>query len=216
MVDTRSKSEVIPLHLSRPLADRTLRIMHAPLTEAEGRGYAVEAQNDPKRSEAVRMVATVIRRWAFPLALTKRTAKVPHEPTPQELRRQEHNPWTRLPKCDEEFNGRLALGAPSGSWYQHSYSYSDGARWTLESRIGHLLQDLERLVAEANRREQEKQLRESEQPRRGTRPSRAADRAAPGDGSHRADSGLAAGVGNGPKRQPPSSPFIAAVTAKAC
>ncbi|MGW6272003.1 hypothetical protein [Streptomyces sp. NPDC055060] len=112
------------------------------------------------------MVSIVIRCRAFPLALTERTTKVPHEPTPQELRQQERNPWTRLPKYDEEFNGRLALGAPAGSWFQHSYSYSDSARWTLESRLGHLLQDLERLAAEADRREQEKELREAEQRRR--------------------------------------------------
>ncbi|MFB7028627.1 MULTISPECIES: hypothetical protein [unclassified Streptomyces] len=167
VVDTRDKPEVIPLHLSRPLADRALRIMHALLMEAESRGYAVEThQGDLKRGEAVHTVAIVIWGRAFPLALTERTTKVPHKPTPQELRQQERNPWTRLPKYDEEFNGRLALGAPSGSWYQHSYSYSDGARWTLESRLGHLLQDLERIAAEADRQEQEKELREAEQRRR--------------------------------------------------
>lgn len=166
VVDTRGKPEVIPLYLSRSLADRALRIMHALLTEAECRGYEVEAQSDLKHGEAVHMVAIVIRCHAFPLALTERTAKVPHEPTSQELRQQERHPWTRLPKYDEEFSGRLALGAPAGSWSQHSYSYSDGARWTLESRLGHLLQDLERLAAGADRREQEKELREAEQRRR--------------------------------------------------
>lgn len=166
MVDTRGKPEVIPLYLSRPLADRALRIMHALLTEAENRGYAIETQTDLKHGEAVHTVAIVIRGRAFPLALSERTAKVPHEPTPKELREQERNPWTRLPKYDEEFNGRPALGAPTGSWYQHSYSYSDGARWTLESRLGHLLQDVERLAAEAEGREREKELREAEQRRR--------------------------------------------------
>ncbi|MET9100755.1 hypothetical protein [Streptomyces antibioticus] len=165
VVDTRGKPEVIPLHLSRPLADRALRIMHALLTEAEGRGYMVETQSNLKRGEAVHTVAIVIRCRAFPLALTERTTKVPHEPTPQERRQQERAPWTRLPKYDEEFSGRLVLGAPTGSWYQHSYSYSDSARWTLESRLGHLLQNLERLAAEADRREQEKELREAEQRR---------------------------------------------------
>ncbi|MEV7845777.1 hypothetical protein AB0O50_17525 [Streptomyces cyaneofuscatus] len=166
VVDTRDRPEVIPMYLSRPLADRALRIMHALLTEAEGRGYSVEAQSDLKHGEAVHMVSMVIRCHAFPLALTERTTKVPHKPTPQELRQQERNPWTRLPKYDEEFNGRLALGAPSGRWCQHSYSYSDGARWTLESRLGHLLQDLERLAAEADRREREQELREADQRRR--------------------------------------------------
>lgn len=166
VVDTRGKPEVIPLYLSRPLADRALRIMHALLTEAESRGYTVETQSDLNRREAVHMVAIVIRCRAFPLALTERTTKVPHEPTPQELRQQERNLWTRLPKYDEEFNGRLALGAPSGSWNQHPYTHSDGARWTLESRLGQLLQDLERLATEADHREREKELREAEQRRR--------------------------------------------------
>jgi hypothetical protein len=166
VLDTRGRPEAISLYLSRPLADRALRIMHALFSEAESRGYTVEAQSDLQRGEAVHTVAIVIRGRAFPLVLTERTAKVPHEPTPQELRQQERNPWTRLPKHDEEFNGRLVLGAPTGSWYQHSYSYSDGARWTLESRLGHLLQDLERLAAEAEHREREKELHEAEQRRR--------------------------------------------------
>ncbi|MFJ2589219.1 hypothetical protein [Streptomyces sp. NPDC087538] len=165
-VDTRSTAEITPLYVSRPLADRALRTMHALLTQAEGRGYTMETQTDLQRGEAVHTVAIVIRGRALPLVLTERTAKVPHEPTPQELRQQERNPWTRLLKHDEEFNGRLALGAPVESWCQHSYSYSDGARWTLESRLGHLLQDFEHLAAEAERREREQELREAEQRRR--------------------------------------------------
>ncbi|WP_406480569.1 hypothetical protein [Streptomyces platensis] len=165
-VDTRGRAEVIPLYVSRPLADRALRIMHALLTEAENRGYTVETQTDLQHREAVHTLAIVIRGRSFPLALTERTAKVPYEPTPQELRRKERSPWTPLPKYDEEFNGRLALGAPAKSRYQRSYSYSDGARWTLESRLGHLLQDLEHLAAEAERREREQELREAEQRRR--------------------------------------------------
>jgi len=163
VVDTRGRPEVIPLYLSRPLADRALRIMHALFSEAESRGYTVETQTDLQRGEAVHTVAIVIRGRAFPLVLTERTAKVPHEPTPQELRQRDRNPWTRLPKHDEEFNGRLALGAPAESWCQHSYSHSDGARWTLESRLGHLLQDLENLASETERREREQELREAEQ-----------------------------------------------------
>ena len=141
-------------------------IMHALLTEAESRGCTVETRTDLRRGEAVHAPAIVIRGRAFPLVLTERTAKVPHEPTPQELRRRERSPWTRLPKYDEEFGGRLVLGAPAGSRCQHSCSYSDGARWTLESRLGHLLQDLELLAPKAERRDREKELREAEQRRR--------------------------------------------------
>ncbi|MFE0904939.1 hypothetical protein ACFW3Y_17055 [Streptomyces rochei] len=45
-------------------------------------------------------------------------------------------------------------------------THLDGARWTLESRLGHPLQRLDRLAAEADRREREKELREAEQRRR--------------------------------------------------
>lgn len=68
----------------------------------------------------------------------------------------------RSAKYDEEFNGRLALGAPAKGQYQHSYAHSDGARWTLESRLGHLLQDLEHLAAEGERRDREQELLEAE------------------------------------------------------
>ncbi|MFJ8255617.1 hypothetical protein [Streptomyces sp. NPDC094466] len=163
-VDTRGRAEVIPLYVSRPLVDRALRIMHAFLTEAESRGYTAETQTDLERGEAVHTVAIVIRGHAYPLALTERTTRVPHQPTAQEIRQQEGNPWTRPPKCDEEFNSRLALGSPANSW--NSYSYSDGARWTLESRLGLLLQDLEHRAAEAERREREQEILEAERRRR--------------------------------------------------
>ncbi|MEU4180904.1 hypothetical protein [Streptomyces sp. NPDC026589] len=164
-VDTRGRAGAIPLHVSRPLADRALRIMHALLTKAESRGYTAESQTDLQRGEAVHTLAIVIRGRAFPLVLTERTAKVPHEPTPKEVRQKERNPWIRPPKCDEEFNGRLALGAPAKSRYQHSYAQSDGARWTLESRLGLFLQDLERLTAEGERRDREQELLEAERRR---------------------------------------------------
>ncbi|WP_239697146.1 trichohyalin-plectin-homology domain domain-containing protein [Streptomyces sp. OspMP-M43] len=165
-VDTRGRAGAIPLHVSRPLADRALRIMHALLAEAESRGYTAEPQTDLHRGEAVHTLAIVIRGRSFPLVLTERTTKIPHEPTPKEVRQRERNPWIRLPKYDEEFNGRLGLGAPAKSRYQHSYAHSDGARWTLESRLGHLLQDLERLAAEGERRDREQELLEAERRRR--------------------------------------------------
>ncbi|WP_369392492.1 hypothetical protein AB5J72_36615 [Streptomyces sp. CG1] len=60
-VDTRGKPEAIPLYLSRPLVDRALRIMHALLTEAENRGYAVETQTDLHRGEAVHSLVVGLR-----------------------------------------------------------------------------------------------------------------------------------------------------------
>ncbi|MFB7543549.1 hypothetical protein ACFC0N_27100 [Streptomyces zaomyceticus] len=164
-VDTREKHDVIPLHASRELVDRALRIMHALLTEAENRGYEVETRTDLHRGEAMHRLVVVIRGHALPLAVTERTSKVPHEPTPQEIRRQQRSPWTHIPKYDLEFNGRLEIGAPVGDWHQRAYTHSDGARWTLESRLGRLLRDLEEIVVSAERRQQEEERRKAEQRR---------------------------------------------------
>ncbi|WP_236245667.1 hypothetical protein [Streptomyces sp. CC210A] len=166
VVDTRGTPETIPLHVSREQADRTLRIVHALLTEAESRGYQVETRTDLHRGQAIHQMVIVIRGHAFPLAITEQTTKVLHEPNAQEIRQQQRSPWTRVPKYDHEFNGRLELGAPAGSWYQHSYTYRDSARWTLESRLGHLLHDREQRAAAAEHRQQEEELRKAEQRRR--------------------------------------------------
>ncbi|WP_308365811.1 hypothetical protein [Streptomyces sp. ISL-86] len=165
-VDTRETAGVIPLHVSREQADRALLIMHALLTEVERRGYQVDARTDLQRGQAVHEVVVAIRGHDFPLTLTERRAKVLHKPTPQEIRREQHSPWTRIPKYDHEFNGRLELGAPAGSRYKHVYTYSDSARWTLESRLGHLLRDLEEHVMAAERRQQKEDLQKAEQRRR--------------------------------------------------
>ncbi|MGF3198326.1 hypothetical protein [Streptomyces diastaticus] len=166
VVDTRGTPEVISLHVSREQVDRALRIMHALLTEAESRGYQVETRTEHHRGQAEHQMVIVVRGHALPLAITEQTTKVPHEPSTQEIRQQQRNSWTRIPKYDHEFNGRLELGAPARSWYQNSYTYRDSARWTLESRLGHLLHDLEQRAAEAERRQREEELRKAEQRRR--------------------------------------------------
>ncbi|MEU9003954.1 hypothetical protein [Streptomyces sp. NPDC048551] len=165
-VDTRETAGVIPLHVSRAQVDRALRILHALLTEVERRGYQVDARTDLQHGQALHEMVVVIRGHDFPLTLTERTTKVPHEPTPQEIRREQQSPWTRIPKYDHAFNGRLELGAPAGSRHRHVYTYSDSARWTLESRLGHLLRDLEEHVTAAEGRREKERLQKAEQQRR--------------------------------------------------
>ncbi|MFI2040989.1 hypothetical protein ACH470_41315 [Streptomyces bottropensis] len=132
VVDTRGTPEVIPLHVSREQADRALRIMHALLTEAESRGYQVETRTDLHRGQAEHQMVIVIRGHALPLAITEQTTKVPHEPTAQEIRQQQRNPWTRIPKYDHEFNGRLELGAPAeaGTSIRTPTGTAHGGHWS--------------------------------------------------------------------------------------
>jgi hypothetical protein len=166
-VDTRNRARIVPLHVARSNADRALRILHALLTEAESRGHTVETRTDLAHGEAVHHLVLVIQNVAFSLALTERTSKVPHEPTPKEIRSRERSPWIRIPKYEEELNGRLSLYAHTiGSRWPASSSHADGARWTLESRLGHLLRDLESGAEEVRHRQQEQEHREAEARRR--------------------------------------------------
>ncbi|MGW6263288.1 hypothetical protein [Streptomyces sp. NPDC055085] len=58
-VDTRGRSDIIPLHISRHLGDRALRIAQAVITEAERRGYEVTTTSLHPREEGERLVIRI-------------------------------------------------------------------------------------------------------------------------------------------------------------
>ncbi|MFJ2862693.1 hypothetical protein [Kitasatospora sp. NPDC087314] len=169
--DTRGQQGVVPIRVSMPLVDRALRIMQGLFTEAEQRGYAVEArltEASRRRAEPTTAVVIIVKGHAFPLEICERTTKQPHEPTARELRDAEREPaWMRkrIPKYDHVPDGRLMIDAPGhDQTYGHRwYDCSDGTRWTLESRLGHLLAAIEeraeRAEAERIRAEQAERLR---------------------------------------------------------
>ncbi|MGV9266519.1 hypothetical protein ACWDRR_17880 [Kitasatospora sp. NPDC003701] len=173
MADTRGQQGVVPVHVSRSLVDRALRIMQGLFTEAERRGYAVEAWAPQTawrgRAEPEPEVVIIVKGHAFPLEICERTSKHPHEPTPKELRDAERQPeWMRrrLPKYDHVPDGRLMIEEPGHDrTYGHRmYDCSDGVRWTLESRLGTLLAAIEERAVRAEEqrveREQAERLRE--------------------------------------------------------
>ncbi|MFD4510069.1 hypothetical protein [Streptomyces sp. NPDC058457] len=150
-VDTRDRPDIVPISVSRHLAERAMRIAHALITEAERRGYEVTTDSSLHRGEATHRLVIRIGAHTYPWEITERTAKVPHEPTPQELRNIEKNLWApEPPKYDHHPDGRLMIASPCQSPYgSPSYSHSDGARWKLEDRLGHFLHDLEERAARA-------------------------------------------------------------------
>ncbi|MFI6847078.1 hypothetical protein ACIBJD_20915 [Kitasatospora sp. NPDC050467] len=182
VADTRGQQGVIPMHLSRPLVDRALRIMQGLLTEAERRGYGVEARMRPAsgaRDEPEPQIVITVKGHAFPLEICERTSKQPHEPTPRELRDAERQPvWMRkrIPKYDHVPDGRLMIEAPGhdGTYGHRRYDCSDGTRWTLESRLGHLLAAIEE---RADRAEEERIKAEQAEERRKQRWYEAIDQA---------------------------------------
>lgn len=177
-VDTRNRPDIVPISVSRPLLERALRIAHALITEAERRGYEVTTDSSLHRGEATHHLVIRIGAHAYPWEITERTSKVPHEPTPQELRNLEKNPWARKPpKYDHHPDGRLMIASPYQSYGSPSYSHSDGARWKLEDRLGHFLHDLEERAARDEERRIAKERAEEDRKRnwyRALRQARAA------------------------------------------
>lgn len=150
IADSRGRPDAVPIHVSRPLADRTLRIAQAVITEAERRGHEVAVESELVRGEALHRLVIRVRGHAYPWEITERSTKAPHEPTPLELRRKKREPWFRIPAQEDVLDGRLMIATPLGSGYRAlSFSYSDAARWTLESRLGHFLRDVEQAAAQA-------------------------------------------------------------------
>ncbi|MFJ5221053.1 hypothetical protein ACIP98_41230 [Streptomyces sp. NPDC088354] len=161
VADSRGHADVVPIHVSRPLADRALRIAHAVITEAVQRGYEVATSSDPRREDTHRLVIR-IGAHAFPWEIIERTTGVPHEPTPQELRETAKKPWVRIPKYDQKPGGRLMITAPDRSSYSTpTYQHSDAKRWTLESRLGHFLYDIETAAQRAEERLKESERQEA-------------------------------------------------------
>ncbi|MEU8132132.1 hypothetical protein [Streptodolium elevatio] len=157
MADSRGHPDAVPIHVSRPLADRALRIAQAVISEAERRGHEVAVESDLVHGETVHRLVIRIGRHSYPWEILERTSKVPHDPTPQEIQQQKRQPWLRIPKYDENPDGRLTIATPSGGYQTVSLAYSDASRWTLESRLGHFLRDVEEASARA---EQERKVRE--------------------------------------------------------
>ncbi|BFO19686.1 hypothetical protein SHKM778_60740 [Streptomyces sp. KM77-8] len=109
--DTRDLPDVVPMNISRHLTDRALRIAHALITEAEQRGWEVTTDSSLHRGEATHRLVIRIGTHTYPWQITELTSKAPHEPTPQELRNLEKNPWARKPRSTTTIS-TAASGSP--------------------------------------------------------------------------------------------------------
>ena len=142
-VDTMRRPGVIHLRVTRQNLNRALRIGHAILREATGRGHRVEVTGGSRGCSAGACVAIGGQR--FELTLAEQTRRVPHVPTAEEETRAQRYEWTHVPKWDSVATGRLVL--------RHGHSSdgklaADGARWQLEDRLGQVLDRLEQRAGE--------------------------------------------------------------------
>lgn len=104
-----------------------------------------------------------IGRHTNSLIVDKLNDRLPHVPTPKELRDQGRYSWTRIPSHDPLPSARLRVSFDRG-WKVRQDSFSDTKTINLEDRLPDVLQELELRAAAAEeldqRRDREREERE--------------------------------------------------------
>ena len=151
------------LPMSRPVRARALRILDAIAKAAVGRGYTVTASKADSgyRHPRGHLVVT-IGRHPNTLIVDELIDRVPHEPTRQELQRNQRYSWATIASHDRVPSGRLRINLERGRHIRQD-SFSDTKTLNLEDRLPQVLQELELRAAAAEehkqRREQQRQER---------------------------------------------------------
>lgn len=143
---------------------RALRILDAIAKSALARGYSVTAPKaEPGSRRPSGQLVVTIGRHTNTLTMEQLNDRVPHKPTKHELERQERYSWATIPTHDQVPSDRLRIKLERG-WKIRQDTFADTKTITLESRLPHLLQELELRAAAAEdhtqRREHEAQERE--------------------------------------------------------
>lgn len=143
-------AKVLPVDVGREHRDRALRILDALAKALEARGYAVTA------------AGALIEGQQIPFAVSERTDKVLHVPTPKELARKKEHPWERLPTWDHVPNGRLTIYSEVYVWWRRDLikRWSDGRRTRLEDTLQDVLVGLVALGAALRQRADEERAKE--------------------------------------------------------
>jgi len=160
------KGKAIPLHVSRDLLPRALRILDALLTAIEGAGHTLAW---PKPYDKAMKI--VILDEALEFSIVEAVKAKPHELRPQE----KANSWL-APRWDYVATGSLKLSIDCGLDARIRHSWSDGKKQRIEKCLGHFLVTLPLIAtnlkkeraerAERERRWAEERKREEETRRR--------------------------------------------------
>lgn len=168
--------------VSRAMLSRSVRIIHALATEAEGRGHRVASPNVPVRERSARssakeslphLVATV-GNHAYSISISEE--KVSLRGVWEERKRiQDENrlryPYyggsERLKRYDAEATGQLSITLVASGHKREGRAdtWSDRKSWTLEEKLPELLRELELRTLEDDEREAEEKRRAEERQR---------------------------------------------------
>ena len=146
------------LPMNQALRGRALRILQGLAATLTRGGHQVETTpvdrwgGSPQGYPSGHLIA-VIAGHRFGITVTEQTDRIPHEPTPAELREKARYSWTRIPTHDRVPNGRLNLAINNGAPFRQS-SWTDGPRGQLEDYLPQVLHELQLRGNDAEQRRQ--------------------------------------------------------------
>jgi hypothetical protein len=141
------------LPLTTSVRGRALRLLQALVSAPEARGYAVRSSelqpwaSRPWNLEPGHLVV-VCKEFQVGVSMKQQVDRTDHTPTAYELRRAERDSWYRIPKYDHSPSERLSLSLSGGRQHRQSV-WNDTATTDIESRLPHVVQELELRAAAA-------------------------------------------------------------------
>jgi len=161
------QGRVVPFRVSAEALPRALRILDALFSALDEHKYTIEW---PKPYNT--LLTIVSDGEKLQLLITEAIERREHKPTVEEVARQKRDYWWHPPRWDYSSTGRLRLTLESVEFSQLHSSWSDGKRRKLETCVGEILVECERMApavkrareakAEAERRWAEERKREAE------------------------------------------------------
>lgn len=151
-----------------PSRTRALRLLQALVTAATERGYTVTAPSAASDRHGRREGNPVhlrfhVRGHDVGLTITQESDRAEHLPTAGELARQERDSWYKIPRYEYSPSQRLRISL--AGWFEHQQtSWADGAKTSLDDKLGEILQQVEIFsdLAERKRRAEEERERQRE------------------------------------------------------
>jgi hypothetical protein len=158
-IDTHRLPDVAHVRISPASKQRAIRILHALALEAQRRGHTVESTSSDNCPGGF---GINIDGHVHELTIVEHYRRIPHVLTAREQAVRDRGGFDWAPRWDHEATGRLVLRHGHGTYA--SPLAGDRARWKVEVRLGHVMDQLEQLsIVAAQRRlaQVERQQREA-------------------------------------------------------
>ena len=158
---TRGRFEV-----SKDLIPRALRIVHALAVAFEAQGWTVSAAGDSRDRwghswDAKDLFVVDTGEYKEGLRVREENDRTRHEPTAYELKEKQRWSYTSIPEYDYHPSGRIFIEIHS-SFHGGRYRWSDRQRWTLEEKLGQVVDAIEVRSEEERERRIRREAAEAE------------------------------------------------------